>query len=240
MVYDAAMMTSVRWIVVLAVISAGGTARADFASMGKFMSTMSGYQQSFATASNAYEAQQARYRALAGNAGATTGATTDKPAVSDKPAAPVKHLPITATDFKPAAKGHPIIDQILAENVAPGERAQAKASIEQAFAQLEKSGVRPNNLANSVALAIEVSMLSTNGYQGSDAAEAELLASVNDAIAANPAFKKMSAKDLQTTNDVLWLSSALMVQFIQAGDAQSKKQGQQMAAMILGTLTGAK
>lgn len=227
-------MSGWKVVVVAVVVAMGGAAHADFASMPSFMSNMSTYQNDFFRASNAYTAQQVRYKRLAGNG------TTATPPAAPPPAK--KHLPLSATDFKPAAKGHPIVDQILADNVKDaGERAKAKTAIDQAFAYFEKNGLRPNNLASSVTVVMELSMVATTGYQGDDAAEAELLANINDAIAANPAFKKMSARDLQTTSDVLWLSAALMVQFIQQGatDPKAKQAAVQMANSMFATLTGA-
>jgi hypothetical protein len=148
----------------------------------------------------------------------------------------VAHQSLTATDFKPVDKGHPIIDQYVATfQIAPGDRDGLKQALEMTFKSFEKDS-RKNNFATSFGIAIAAAMHVANGYDIPDAETDEMVANLNDAISTSPAWKMMSARDKQTVSDGMLLYAAMMVQLAAQPNENLKQAGVTMAQQFLAGL----
>jgi hypothetical protein len=175
-------------------------------------------------------------RSVAAMAGATPAPAAPTPA----PSAP--RQPLSATDFKPAAPGRPVLDAYLASlQFPPDQRATLRQVIEASIAEFEKAG-RKNNVAASMAVALEASVLVLRGHENSDAESKALLQALNDLIAVSPEWKKMSAREKQNMSDSLLLASALTLNLAIVGkeDETSKKASVAIAEELLLRLTGSK
>lgn len=151
-----------------------------------------------------------------------------------------KHVSLSKTDFKPAEKGHPAVTAFLEAVAAkPDERKQFQKAIDETFGLVEKS-LRKNNVATAFGLAIGTALEVVTGKEASEEADKELIAGINDQLAAAPEFTKLAAKDKQTLNDTLVLTSALTIILHTAGqsDPAMKDASVSLAKAVLTQLTG--
>jgi hypothetical protein len=155
-------------------------------------------------------------------------------------AAKPKHVPLSKTDFKPPEKGHPVVKAFL-DAAAPkaDERKQFQKAIDETFGVVEKS-LRKNNVATAFGLAIGTALEIVTGKESSEQADKELIAGINDELAAAPEFAKLAPKDKQTLNDTLVLTGALMIILHTAGqsDPAMKDASVSLAKAVLTQLTG--
>lgn len=89
-------------------------------------------------------------------------------------------------------------------------------------------------------LALGVSVLLVHGRELSDAESTELILGLDDVIAASPQWQAMTARQKQTINDSLILTSALIIQFAALGqqDEGMRQLSVGMARDLLARLTG--
>src|ERR1700722_18376903 len=88
---------------------------------------------------------------------------------------PARHFPITATDFVPTRRGHPIADQAIdGMSITPEQRQQLHTQVDETFRRVA-SQFRGNNLAVAVALAYGQSMTTLNGSKMNAQQSQELL-----------------------------------------------------------------
>ncbi len=184
-------------IVLTAILTASGAARADFNDMGRTMSNIFTYSNNITQANVLYSAERAQQRM----------------AIEGTAAIAQQHAALTATDFRPARPGHPSIDRWLATPDASQIGGNVRAIVDAFDRQL-----RRNNLAMSATLALETAVYVLDHRTFDAAQEAPLLAAVNDTIAAAPALRTMSAADKQLMSDAWLLASAVMVQYEQTGN----------------------
>ena len=159
----------------------------------------------------------------------------------EKPAAPppakVAHKPITATDFKPADKGHPVVDKFVAGfPLSPEDAASLKQALRLSLDNFEKE-TRKNNVATAFAIAIVAAVHVANNYDIPDAQSDEIVLSLNDAFAGSPQWKKMSARDKQTISDAMLVYAAMMLNLYGQPDDNVKAAGVNMARELLARLT---
>jgi hypothetical protein len=166
-----------------------------------------------------------------------------KGAAGDKQAAPpaakpkVAHRPLSATDFKPADKGHPVIDRFVSGfELEPADRAGLKQALAKSLENFEKE-TRKNNVATSFGIAIVAAVHVANGRDIPDAESEELVANINDAMASSPQWTKMSARDKQTFSDAMLVYAAMMLQLAGQPDEGIKQAGVTMAKGFLAQLT---
>ena len=149
------------------------------------------------------------------------------------PAAKPAHKPLSATDFKPADKGHPVIDKFVAGfQLTPADRAGLKQALEQSLKNFEKE-TRKNNVATSFAIAIVAAVHVANNYDIPDADSDEMCLNINDAFAGSPQWKKMSARDKQTFSDAMLVYAAMMLNLYGQPDEGIKQAGVTMARQLL-------
>ena len=192
------MSKALRHLVVLAIVTASGAARADFNDQARTMSNIFTYSNNITTANVLYTAEKAQQRMYIEGAAAIEAAHA--------------HAAVGATDFRPARPGHPMIDQYLA-SVDAGTGNAVRTIVASIDGRL-----RRNNLATSASLVLETSTYVLDHRTLTADQEAQLFAAVNDMLAAAPALAKTSAADKQLMSDTLLLATALMIQYEQAGD----------------------
>jgi hypothetical protein len=152
----------------------------------------------------------------------------------------VTHRPITATDFKRADQGRPVIERFVAgfPQLAPADRATLKQALEQSLANFDKEA-RKNNVATSFAIATAAALHVANGYDVPDDKSDELVFMLNDALASAPQWKQMSARDKQTLSDAILVYAAMMLNLAGQPDEGVKQAGVTMAREFLSQMGGA-
>jgi hypothetical protein len=151
-----------------------------------------------------------------------------------------KHQALSKTDFKPAHKGRPAEIMFLDSlKLDTDQRRQFQEAIDATF-NLVNTQLRKNNVATSYGFAIGTSLEIVTGKQSSEETDKELIAGINDQLAAAPEFTKLSVKEKQTLSDTLVLTGALLVMLHSAGekDAAMKDASISMAKAVLTQLTG--
>lgn len=236
-------MAIVRTAVVLVLVSMASVAAAQYRnpytgatwnnSFSRNLDMFSSMQQNFM---RQMIATQSARRSVAAMAGATAAPAEAAPT----PKAP--RLPLSATDFKPSAPGRPVLDNYLASLQLPADqRVVLRQVLEASIVELEKES-RKNNVAASMAVAIEASLLVLRGHENSDAESKALIQALNELIAVSAEWKKMSAREKQNMSDSLLLASALAVSLTIVGkeDETSRKASVAIAEELLLRLTGSK
>lgn len=140
---------------------------------------------------------------------------------STSPATP--HAPLSATDFSRNPNGQDVVAQfVAATNLPPADGAKLATALRASMAQLGGSG-RKDNIATAMTLLIGLSfgVLEKPGFDISRADD--MIPAVNDALAASPQFKSLSAADRQNMYDSLLLSTAMIAVVHQSGDKQASK-----------------
>jgi hypothetical protein len=157
----------------------------------------------------------------------------------EKPAAPVAHKSLAASDFRPVGKEHPTVDAYLsAPNLTPDARKTMRAIFDATFEALGKT--RQNNVATALAGALAVAMGVATERPMSDAAGAELLLAVNDLLADSPDFARLKPKEKQAMYETLVMTTGLLSLLHEAGKSnlQVKNQSVALARNVLQQLTG--
>ncbi len=150
---------------------------------------------------------------------------------------PASHEPYEKTDFKPG-KQRLVVAQIVGGLTQNEQQRQVLvAGMEQVFAQYEKA-VRKNNVAYSVAFLLAASLTVQTGEQLDDAKTEQLAQTINDVLAANPAFVKASASDRQKLYETCVTLGGLVLLFNEAGktDAASANAAKALAKQSLAML----
>jgi hypothetical protein len=152
-----------------------------------------------------------------------------------QPTLPVRHFPITVTDFVPTRPGHPIADQTIdGMSITPEQRQQLHTQIDGSFRRVA-SQFRGNNLAVAVALAYAQSMTTLNGSQMNQQQSQELLYGINDQLAQSPLFAAMSAQQKQDESDRLIYQSTIIsiLRDSAAGNPEAGQQAQELSRVML-------
>jgi hypothetical protein len=159
------------------------------------------------------------------------GGTPSKPGRA-KPA--VTHAPITTSDFKPG-KGRPAVDAFLAKTKLPFISAQKlRPVIDETFVLVE-GYVRKHNVASAIGFVIGTSLtISRNLDLGKDALN-ELIANINDKLAASASFRALEAADRQAMYDSLITTGAILIVLNTLGehDEGLKADAMEMANELL-------
>jgi len=153
---------------------------------------------------------------------------------SAKPQA-VVHAPMSATDFRRSNTGRSVVTRYVAALPLDASDAdQLTVALDTTMAQLQKVG-RKNNIATTLAATIAVAHMVLD-RDDLDATMADtLVVSLNDALAATPAFKQLAPAGRQQMADELLLSSALIVLLHQSGAVDASKA---FAEQVLLTVNG--
>jgi hypothetical protein len=155
------------------------------------------------------------------------------------PVAPAAHKTLAATDFKPAAKGHPTVDAFLSSpGLAPDARTTMRSVTDATFAALGQ--VRPNNVAMALAAALGTATIIVSGQPMSDAASAQLIQGVNDLLAGSPDFTRLKSRDKQAMYEKLVMTTALLAILQEGGKTSPDLRAQSLATAqgVLQKLTG--
>src|SRR5262245_5000331 len=108
-----------------------------------------------------------------------------------------KHQPLSKTDFKPEHKGRPaeitFLDSLKLDS---DQRRKFQEAIDATF-NLVNTQLRKNNVATSYGFAIGTSIEVVTGKPASEEADRELIAGINDQLAAAPEFAKLTVKEKQ-------------------------------------------
>jgi hypothetical protein len=149
------------------------------------------------------------------------------------------HLPMTATDFRPASNGHPFVEQLLLSKPIPDDQ---RAILRQAFLEMSSriaKASRPNNLAVAADAAISGAIYLTDN-RFTDADSDRYLVTLNDRLGSSPAIAQMSGFQKQNLADslIFQLTVAKMLADVGQTDPQAKAQSIQLAQTMLMELTG--
>jgi hypothetical protein len=140
-------------------------------------------------------------------------------AAPDRPVAPPRQYPISATDFRPVG-GRIMPDEISRMSPGDAEEKELLRTLSNQFLDLYEKEARKNNVAHSFAFLVGASLQVVTGRTLSDAEEDQLVSGFNNSIAPTPQFVSMSARDKQ----VLTESGIITGSMIALLDAQGKEQ----------------
>jgi hypothetical protein len=156
------------------------------------------------------------------------------------PAPVVRHQPINASDFVPAMAGHPFVEQALANMpIDPQQRQVLHGSVDEVFKQ-----VANNFRGNNVAVAMAFTYATANGtITGTDPNEQQIreaILNVNDVLAQDQNFSRMTAVQKQTAADSLIFQSAMILVLRNMGqqDPGAKQKSIDLAHIVRKQLTG--
>jgi len=148
--------------------------------------------------------------------------------------------PITATDFP--AGGRIMPDEIARTAEGSREEKEALRTLSNQILNLFEAQGRPNNIANSFAFLVEVSLKIAIGKEVSDPEEALLISSFNNSLANIPQFLSMPAHDKQILNESAIIAGGLMdflsEQGKQNNDAQMQTQASDMSKAVIAHFFG--
>lgn len=157
-------------------------------------------------------------------------------------AAPVAHLPITATDFVPPRPGHPFVDQAIAGMTALTleQRIQLRNGAEEVFRRVATQ-YRGNNLAVSVTVAYAAAQLTLTGTDMNAQQAREFVFGVNDQLARHPRFATMTALEKQNESDRLIFQTFVIAVLRDLGtrDPQARQQANELARAVMKQFNGA-
>jgi hypothetical protein len=149
--------------------------------------------------------------------------------------------PITATDFPPVG-GRIMPDEIARTSEASPEEKEGLRTLSNQILNLFEAQGRPNNIANSFAFLVEVSLKIATGKEVSDPEEALLISSFNNSLAHIPQFLSMPARDKQVLNESAIIAAGLMdflnEQGKQNNDAQMQTQASDMSKAVIAHFFG--
>jgi hypothetical protein len=166
---------------------------------------------------------------------APTAAAAPAPAPAPEQKPPPKQ-PLTATDFKPVGPKGKVAATFAAslEGLDATQKKQFETVFNDAVKAIEaEKDFRKNNLAYALALLLGASVQVTTGKEVSDADSQELARGLNDLLAAEDGFKKLSAKDRQTFYESCLVMGGLIIGLYTAG-AESNDQALMEQAKGLG------
>lgn len=164
------------------------------------------------------------------------GQSTSAPTV-----AVAQHLPMEATDFTPAAPGHPLVEQILlSQPYTDEQRAALRLQFDEISARVAQAA-RPNNLAAVVSAAVCGAMYLI-GNEVSDADGDRYLSAVNDRLGASPDVAALSPAQKQDLSDGLIFQITMANLLANAGPnyPQAKELSVQLAQALLLQITGSR
>jgi hypothetical protein len=152
-------------------------------------------------------------------------------------------VPITATDFQPVG-GRIMPDEVArASQGTPEEKEALRTASKQVLDLFETQG-RPNNIANSFAFLVEISLKIATGKEVSDPEEELLISGFNNSLANIPQFVSMPARDKQVLNESAIIVAGMMMfldeQGKQNNDAQMQTQAQEMSNSVIAHFFGVK
>ncbi len=219
------LITTMRLAVIFLIVAASaGTSRADDLILG------TAYQNPWSSWS-AYN-----YKRIESQVRARTKAAVNPS--SGAAASGNAGQPLSATDFKRAGTGRPVLDQYIASSKLTGRQAvEFRAAIDATLGQMEAQ-VRKDNVATSMGVLIAASTYVVRGIELDDPTQDRLIAGLNDVLAADPGFAVLKAKDKQIVSDTMMVQSAVILILSTVGDANSKAASKAAAREALKFLTG--
>ena len=154
-----------------------------------------------------------------------------------KLAPPKWKFELTATDFVPT--GARTIPEQLAASLPKEDRPQVVELGRGILGTLEaQPTLRKNNLATSIAVLLGISVQVVAGGELTDAEGEYLVRLINDGLASDPAFKKVSAQKRTVTSDTFLITGGLIAGISanakSSGDAAQASLARDMAVQALG------
>jgi len=149
------------------------------------------------------------------------------------------HLPLSVTDFEPAVRGHPVVEEFLNSQTLTKEQ---KDGIRIAFMDMSdrvaKEG-RPNNLASAMTVAI-CGAIHYIDNSFTDADSDRYFIAINDRLGASKQLLASSRLQKQNLSDALILQITVAKLLADQGltDPQARMQTVQLARTMLTQLTG--
>ena len=156
------------------------------------------------------------------------------------PAPVARRHPISASDFVPVMSGHPVAEQALAGmQVTPKQRLLLHNAVDETFKRLARE-FRGNNLAVAMAFAYATANGTLTGTSATSQQVREAILNVNDALAQNANFTRVSAAEKQNTSDTLIFQSAMIILLRTIGqqDMDARQKSMELARVVMRRLMG--
>lgn len=132
-----------------------------------------------------------------------------------EPVAP-QHRPLSATDFRPARRGHPTAGALVAAVPNRVHRKQLGIAIDAKFARI--AALRANNMAIALADAIAMAQELVSDQEVTAEAFESLLVGFNDGLAVAPTYTKLPRAKKQALYEYLIFNSTILALAIEVGD----------------------
>lgn len=154
----------------------------------------------------------------------------------------LKKKPLSATNFKPAFQGRPVLDAwMLSVDLSAEEKKAMRQGIESLLDMFVKE-FRPNNLGASVTIAIGLCVMIVDDVDLTERFEKDLDQSINDVIANQPGIMKLSAREKHAMSEQLLTMTAIALTFYSVGkesnNATTSRAAVEMSKAILTVLIG--
>jgi hypothetical protein len=143
---------------------------------------------------------------------------------------------LKATDFK--RTGRPLLDEYLAESGAEGEALDQLRSVMESELDAFESAVRKNNVAAATGVLYAVAYEAVNDISIGDAERDDVIARVNDVLAADAKFKKSKAKARQELADTMLIHAVLIKVMRSVDDPSARAIAEKAGRASLLALTG--
>ena len=156
------------------------------------------------------------------------------------PAVAARRHPITVSDFVPVTPGHPVVEQALAGMpINPQQRRFLQSAVDETFKYVA-SNFRGNNIAASMAFAYATANGTLTGTAATPQQVREAILNVNDAIAQNPMFPRVTTVEKQNTSDSLIFQSTMILVLQNMGqkDPDARLKSIELSRVVLRQLTG--
>jgi len=191
---------------------------------------------------NLWDAQKNLQRVTDQTAAKGSANNRSSSASTSTPPPPSRQFPITATDFSPLATR--LVPQELA-NAMPGLTPEQKGGLRDLYlhflTEFEKEA-RKNNIANSFAFLLGVSMQVAGGREVNEAEADRLIAFFNNTLPNIPQFNALAPQQKQILYESLIITGGtigwLYGTGVQQNNPAMQQQAKQLAQVVLRQLTG--
>ena len=161
-------------------------------------------------------------------------------APQNAPVPVARRHPISVSDFVPVVAGHPVAEQALAGmQVTPKQRLLLRNAVDETFKQVARE-FRGNNLAVAMAFAYATANGALTGTSATSQQVREASLNVNDALARDANFPRVTSVEKQNTSDGLIFQSAMIILLRTIGqqDLDARQKSMELARVVMRQLTG--
>jgi hypothetical protein len=188
------------------------------------------------------DATKNRLRELAGATSASSSSAAPNRRSSSSVAPPLRHFPITATDFSPSGTRLLLEDLVAASPGVTNEQRVDVRRLYQTILTSFESEARKNNVANAFAFAVGVSLQVLSGKEIPDAEVDLMIKAFNDSLGGIAQFNAMPSQQKQMLYEALVITGGIIAFLDGQGklqnNAEMQSQAKELSKAVLRQLMG--